>query len=127
LWSLFPFDSLGLADFSQVPDGLQGEAAQVVSLYDSFLGAGPAATRRDVEASASRLVEQFQVANQRQGTRTNAVLGTAQPSLAVGPGLTDATGRRIARALELFVASYRESQGLEVPDWLQELLAEENK
>jgi hypothetical protein len=62
------------------------------------------------------------VANARQGTRQNAVLGETRTQSAVALGLSDATGQRIARALELLVASLRETHGLEIPDWLQESL-----
>lgn len=55
------------------------------------------------------------MANARQGTRDNAVLGETGAAEAVSPGLSDATGQRIARALEQLVTSYMEVYGLGAP------------
>jgi hypothetical protein len=115
-----------LADDSQVAEELQGEAAQVVSLYETFFGGDPTVSKQDVEAAASRLCSQFPAANTRQGSRENAVLGRAAATTPVPSpgfqGLSDATGQRIARALELLVLSLREAQGSDIPEWLQDIV-----
>lgn len=99
----------------------------MVSLYDSFRGGLSTTTAQEVEAAATLLCAQFRVANARQGTRANAVLGQTGAVEAGSSVLSEATGQRLARALELLVASYMEVHGLEVPTWLQETPSSEDE
>jgi hypothetical protein len=100
-----------LADDSQVPPELQGEAAAVVALYGQFRAHMGTTTIEEVRDAAQSLVDQFQPANRRSGGRENASLGHLNAPLS-GSQETDL---RIVRALEAIVGLLAQANGVDNP------------